>query len=616
MKRIKKSGGFRLEVRLGLALIILILLILNTASHYTIYRVSKSLEGQIQETLTEAAVKLANRMETAGRAEIDDSLKRAVMVDYDLESLHLIRLDYDRVLAINRGEAPDTAFLAFDSALSSRELGCLLINRPLYHHRAGEGRYILLFPTEIAGSKYVAAVSRKAALLGSLEKAMKTLIFFAILTGIVLVIVSARFVRSILNPFNRLKEKAEESGRLEPAGGDEISRLVESYEKIINDLKAKEEELVELNRRIAQRAENLAVYNDYILRTVDSGIVTLKTDKSVSTINRAATTMMRINPGDGSGENYHDIFSEFTDFVRLVDQYFAGDRTIVNREIRLAEPGGSGRTLTVTITRLDDGGGEEIGVVILMIDQTEYLRLQEELELSRRLATLGEMSGGLAHQLRNSMGAVLGFARLITRHSGDDAAVGRNTEALIREAMQAEALVARFLDYARPMEVGYGSIFLGRFLDDLKETAETRFESACLEINNRPADDFTFTGDDLLLKQALGNIIDNACQAAADRAGQVIIRAEADGNNLRIIISDDGPGIPDEYRDKIFTPFFSGSPSGSGLGLPLSQKIVGLHGGQIGFRSSAAEGTVFTVTLPLVSGPVAGAASRVTAGRL
>jgi len=102
-----------------------------------------------------------------------------------------------------------------------------------------------------------------------------------------------------------------------------------------------------------------------------------------------------------------------------------------------------------------------------------------------------------------------------------------------------------------------------------------------------------------LLKQAIGNIIDNACQAAGEKGGQIKIALRIAGEMAETIISDNGPGIPENIRDKIFTPFFSGTPSGSGLGLPLARKIIALHGGRVDFDSQVGQGTTFIVSLPL-----------------
>jgi len=225
--------------------------------------------------------------------------------------------------------------------------------------------------------------------------------------------------------------------------------------------------------------------------------------------------------------------------------------------------------------------------------------MQEELELNRRMASLGEMSGGLAHQLRNSTAAIIGFAKLIEKRIPENCGAGENMHLLLKEAAEASALVGRFLDFARPLYLEVVDINLIDILEEITAPAKQRYPALKILFENISRGKANISADSLLLKQAIGNIIDNACQAAGEKGGQIKIALRIAGEMAETIISDNGPGIPENIRDKIFTPFFSGTPSGSGLGLPLARKIIALHGGRVDFDSQVGQGTTFIVSLPL-----------------
>jgi len=456
----KKKGTFRFEIRLGLALIVLVLLILNFASQYTIFRVERSLKSQIKDELGEAAVKTANSMKRVGSIDLPDSVLGSLIADYNLADVNVVHLNYDRVLNIQKKQILDSGFTNIDAGITSQKLGPVLINESVFEHRSGETRFILYYPFTFAGSKYLIAVSKNSHVVSSLENVERILIFFGALGLLIILYVATRFFRQVVTPFNRLKEKAEESGRLDMSSDDEMAQLVSSYEKIIDELR------------------------------------------------------------------------------------------------------------------------------------------QKERELNRRMELLSEMSGGLAHQLRNSIAAIIGFGQMIRKKMSGNKSIEQNIDYLLKESHEAEALVARFLDYARPLQLNESTFNIQDLLNDIVEAMSKIYKNIEIIADFGSSDELLLKADDLLLKQAIGNLVDNACLAYDGVNGQVKIKIEAVKSTFRLHVVDEAMGIPEEYQDKIFTPFFSGNPSGTGLGLPLAQKIVMLHRGTLYFDSIPGKGTTFTITLP------------------
>ncbi len=598
-----KMPGFQLEVRLGLALIILVLIILNFASHYALFRIRQSLEDQIRGELTEAAVVAADDVSRIRTTMLPDTMVSHITSAYSLNSVSIVPLSYDRVMAINAGRRPDSVFLQIDSSISAAELAPIVRNRPVFSHKRGSLRCAFLFPIEFMGSKYIIAVTRENALLSSVENAGAILIFFGLLGIGIIVYVSARFVHFITIPFERLREKAVESGRMDATSGDQVSALIKSYEGIIDDLKQKELDLVRLNEIITRRAQDLEVYNNYILESINTGIITIDNERRISSLNRAAIEIMELQGVDAIKQVCSRVLSGHDGLLELIEDFLRDKRQVRNRQITARMSGGRLRTLSVSLFSLADSRGQQIGLSLILNDQTELLKMQDELELNRRMASLGEMSGGLAHQLRNSTAAIVGFAKLIEKRIPEDCGAGENMRFLLKEAMDASALVARFLDFARPLYLDVAETDLVRLIEDMVISAKRSAPGIDISFDQTHQEKVVIDGDSLLLKQGIGNILDNACSAAGEIHGRVKIMSRIADGMIDISISDNGPGVPDNIKDDIFTPFISGTPSGLGLGLPLARKIITLHGGRVEFNSEIGQGTTFVITLPLKSNP-------------
>jgi PAS domain S-box-containing protein len=599
----KRFKNFQLEIRLGLALIILVLILLNLAAHYTIFRLKESLETRLKDDLYEAAVVVANEMRLRQSPFLEDSLMVKIGADYSLRHVEIIPLNYDRVMAIQKLEPLDSVLAGLGPDLSPKDLAPVLLNYPVFHKTKGNEELILLFPASVAGSKYLVSVTKHDPLLSSIENAGRILIFFGILGIAIIVYAAGKFSSFIIRPFQRLKESAFKSGHLEPTGEDEITQVISSYEKIIKQLRAKEEQLVELNELISRKAENLEVYNNYILTSINTGVVTIDAKKKISSLNRAAADMLDVAAYPIIGKNCTDLFCRYRELQALIDRYWQTAQIVNNQKAVISNKEGRGLVLDVSISLLTDSQGSVIGTSVILNDQTEFIRLREELELKKRMASLGEMSSGLAHQLRNYAAAIMGFAKLIARKSEGIPDAAENCRHLLKECREAEELVSRFLDFARPLDIHLQSFTIGKLVDDIGAGLRETYPNVEITIADLSDGELQLNADPLLVKQAVGNIIDNACKCFSGGRGEVAVDITADGNDVEIRIRDNGPGIPDQYKDDIFTPFFSGHPSGSGLGLPLARKIVLMHGGRLSFAANPGRGTTFIISLPLGTAP-------------
>jgi signal transduction histidine kinase len=222
------------------------------------------------------------------------------------------------------------------------------------------------------------------------------------------------------------------------------------------------------------------------------------------------------------------------------------------------------------------------------------------LRRSERLAALGQLTAGLAHELRNPLGTIKASAEMLSKNltKGRPEVLAEMTGYIGTEVTRMNGLITSFLDFARPLQIHPARADFQAVLDDAvqqqSELAKNRDVKVIKRIEGGPVE-FAFDSD--LLKIALTNLVQNAIQASA-RGQQVEIRAMARDQNLIVLVSDHGEGIQPQHLESIFNPFFTTKPQGVGLGLPIVSKIVDEHQGRLQVFSEPGKGTTFEMTLP------------------
>jgi len=234
-------------------------------------------------------------------------------------------------------------------------------------------------------------------------------------------------------------------------------------------------------------------------------------------------------------------------------------------------------------------------------------KAEEAMRRSDRLAALGRLSAGLAHELRNPLGTIKASAEMLQRAVPADNAVAREVSGFIAsEVDRTNSLITRFLDFARPLQLRLDTADLAHTLDRAVAAAERESPRVAIYKNYDPAIP-AFPFDAELLERVFFNLIVNAAQAT-EPGGAVTVKTRAVGGNIEVAVIDRGSGIDPKNLDNIFNPFFTTKPQGVGLGLAIVSKIVDEHGGKIAVESEPGKGSVFHVFLPL-----AGAAAETSA---
>ncbi len=238
-----------------------------------------------------------------------------------------------------------------------------------------------------------------------------------------------------------------------------------------------------------------------------------------------------------------------------------------------------------------------------LAESNKSLRLAEaSLRRSERLAALGQLTAGLAHEIRNPLGTIKASAEMLTKSSTHDRPEVMSEMAgyIMSESDRINALISSFLDFARPLQIHPATADLVPVVDEVvrqqTQLATARHVLIHISIVQRP---FSFVFDRDLLRLALSNLVQNAIEASAP--GQTVeVRAEDVHEKVMIFVTDQGEGIQPQQLENIFNPFFTTKPRGIGLGLAIVAKIVDEHQGRINVFSQPGAGTTFEMTLPKV----------------
>ncbi len=358
--------------------------------------------------------------------------------------------------------------------------------------------------------------------------------------------------------------------------------------------------LREQERLMSARAEESERLNSEIVSSLASGLLVVGLDGSVRTLNPAARRMIG-RPQTEPGVQLRDLLAGALPLAEAVEDCLSTRRPVLRRDVRIEQPDGSHTHYGVTVSPLFDAQGALQGAISLFTDLTSVVALEDQLRLKDSLARLGELTAGLAHEFRNGLATVHGYARLI-----DPAQVpppyAAYVQAIRDETDTLGRVVGNFLNFARPVQPAMAPVEVGelvaRTLDELRPDVEARGGVVTM------AGEFgTVSGDEILLRQALANLVRNAVEACAGAglAPRLHVEGALDRTDgaLRLTIADNGPGVPADLREKVFQPFFTTRSDGTGLGLALVQKIVVVHNGRITLSESEAGGAAFHLVLPL-----------------
>lgn len=347
-----------------------------------------------------------------------------------------------------------------------------------------------------------------------------------------------------------------------------------------------------------------------LVETASDAIFTVDLDGMLTSVNRS---LERASGGDRAVL----LGSPFVNLIDSRDRAMAGDAlreafADQRRRVELRYPDAEGelRHCSLTLTPLTEGGAVT-GALGVVRDVTDERRLAEQLLQQEKLAAVGQLVSGVAHELNNPLASVMAFAQLLLA-APENAPHDRGAiEAINQEAKRAAKIVSNLLTFARQHQPERTVADLNRVVEDTLELRRYALRNAQVEVETRLDPGLPITwADPFQLQQVVLNLVTNAEQALAGWEGErrIVLSTCLNGKELVIRVSDSGPGIPHEHLRRIFNPFFTTKPvgEGTGLGLSISDGILREHGGRIRVESQVGNGATFFLELPLVAPPLTG----------
>jgi two-component system nitrogen regulation sensor histidine kinase GlnL len=349
-----------------------------------------------------------------------------------------------------------------------------------------------------------------------------------------------------------------------------------------------------------------------VVGSLRNGVVVITRRGVLAHMNREAYRILGLTPAASDvGGRYVEVLRACPEVVRILRSAFELTNPPNRAELRLRS---SGRVIGYTVCPVKDAQGTLIGATLLFKDLTRVEQLEERERLRDRLAALGEMAAAIAHEVKNPLAGIKVMAGLLKRRVAGVPDAEALLNDIINEAKMADAIVVETLEFVRPIRLQVEPVLLERVVSDALRVAEDRVGRSGIDVSVSLPDDLPpLEADAGQLRQLFTNLLANAFEAI-EQGGRVRIEAalqgaEVDPDSLgnaylpptiAISVIDSGPGVPEEIRDRVFSPFFTTKARGSGLGLAIVRKIVDAHDGRIDLVVGAEGGTCFRVTLPLV----------------
>ena len=341
----------------------------------------------------------------------------------------------------------------------------------------------------------------------------------------------------------------------------------------------------------------IKAFSDNLVENMPIGLIAINERDEIISLNQTAESVFGYSFRDIFGKKARDILPEP---CKTLLEALKVEKKVIEKEIECSVKDGRIVPLEVIATVLEEGTGDFLGYVILFRDITEILHLKKEMERSQRLASLGSLAAGVAHEIRNPLSSIKGFATFFKERYQDNPEDRKTAEIMVQEVERLNRVISQLLEFARPMDMNrrWDSIqeIIRHTLKMIEGEAGEKKISIYADIPSEPGNIFI---DADKITQVMLNLCLNAI-SAMDRGGTLSVALSMPHNRMvQIDVSDTGAGIDEENLSRIFDPYFTTKPSGTGLGLAIVYRIIEAHNGEIRVESERGKGTKVTVILPV-----------------
>ncbi len=356
--------------------------------------------------------------------------------------------------------------------------------------------------------------------------------------------------------------------------------------------------LFQNNRATRLSLLRIKAFSDNLVENMPIGLIALDTEKTIATVNQVGASMLELNEPDVLGKKSSQALPpQLHDLIQELDK----DPSVADHQIDCQFPDGRSLPMEATATILKDESDLFFGYVLLFKDMSELQALRKEVARSQRLATVGRLAGGVAHEIRNPLSSIKGFATYFKERYPDVPEDQQIAGIMIQEVDKLNRVVGQLLEFARPIKIVKKWVSVSTLIDDSFKLIEKQAKEKDIETKSTITPQ-TLRGffDPDRIHQVLLNLYLNAMDAM-ETGGVLTVTADLskDRQMLLIRIEDTGPGIDPDNMTNIFDPYYTTKPSGTGLGLAIVHNIIEAHHGRIVPGNSSRKGLTMSVYLPL-----------------
>ncbi len=368
-----------------------------------------------------------------------------------------------------------------------------------------------------------------------------------------------------------------------------------------------------------EMTKRLQSHNEYILESMSNGLLVMDLRGIVITFNQAASEILEIPKEHAMGRDFEVVLSKFPAFLKAVKTAHMTHRHLESQEINLSEE--NPKFIRLRSAPLLGADSQELGTEVLFTDETQLRRLQTQIKTTEKMATIGELAAGIAHEIRNPLGAMKGFTEILLKKLEKSPDAKEMVADIASEIEILNKIVTNFLVFAKPTSLETQETELSEAIEGVLPLIEKEAEGKKIEIVFEKTEEISLQLDVEQFRRAVLNLALNAIQASprtakikmgmnrstrtellvflAKNGFSGLVPSETEGNWASVWVSDQGAGIAAENFKKLFNPFFTTKTEGFGLGLSITRKIVESMGGSVSAANRPEGGAMFLIILPI-----------------
>jgi len=445
-------------------------------------------------------------------------------------------------------------------------------------------------------------------LKGDLQPQLNRALLFSSASILISLLLAAGLSNLALRPLESIGRRLDAmTTGSEPPAEAEVPPASDEYGAVNTKIDRLGRQIRDVKEVFSALKENL----DQIMSTLQDGLVLFTKDGRIVLVSASAERFVGRPRGEMLGYTVEQVFDDTTRLGQIVLDAFALRQPVPQREIEIER----GRRVQIGLDFIAERG-EQLGALLTMRDAESVKKIENEIELSRRLAAIGRLTSGVAHEVKNPINSIVVHLEVLREKLLQiDPETKRHMDVIGSEIHRLDRVVKTLVDFTRPVELKLVELDLREIVEDVVELSSPEAERHGVIIEKQTDPEPLWVRVDAdLIKQGLLNVVLNGVQAMPD-GGPLLLIADRVGQTARIMVQDHGTGIPPEVRDKIFNLYFTTKKSGSGIGLAMTYRVLQLHNGALDFESTPGKGTSFRLLLPLVEDVRAGAADVTNAER-